>query len=193
MKKNLATILAAALLAAAAGGASAQTYTLDPNHTYPSLEFKHLGVSTWRGKFNKATGKVVLDRAAKTGTVDVTIDPASIDFGHDTMNGHARGENWFKVEQNPTITYKGNITRFEGDQPVQVEGQLTMLGVTKPVTLQMTNFRCIQHPMLKREMCGGDATATVNRREFGLNPGAPSAAISDEIKLALQVEGLREQ
>ena len=190
MKKNLASILAAALLAAA-GGASAQTYTLDPNHTYPSVEFKHLGVSTFRGKFNKTSGKVVLYRAAKTGTVDVSIDPASIDFGHDTMNSHARGENWFKVDQHPTITFKGNVSRFDGDQPAQVDGQLTMLGVTKPVTLQLSGFRCIQHPMLKREMCGGDATTTISRREFGLNPSAGS--VSDDVKLALQIEGLREQ
>lgn len=191
--RTTAALLAALALSTAAGAASAQSYTLDPNHTHPSVEFKHLGVSTFRGHFSKTTGKVTLDRAAKTGTVEVNIDPASIDFGVPVMNGHARGENWFKTEQFPTITYKGTVSRFDGDAPVQVDGQLTMLGVTRPVTLQMASFKCIQHPMLKREMCGGDATATINRRDFGLNPGAPTTAVSDEVKLLLQVEGLRDQ
>ena len=193
MIKKAAFSLLAAALSTVAGAAAAQTYNLDANHTHPSVEFRHLGVSTWRGKFNKTSGKVVLDRAGKTGTVDVTIDPSSIDFGVPAMNEHARGDNWFKVAQHPTITYKGKISRFDGDQPVQVDGELTMLGTTKPVTLKLASFKCIQHPMLKREMCGGDATATINRREFGLNPKSPDSAISDEVKLALQFEGLLDQ
>ena len=154
-----AAVVTALVLSTLASGASAQaqSYTLDPSHTYPSVEFSHMGVSTWRGKFTKAAGKVMLDRAAQAGTVEVTIDPASIDFGHQTMNSHARGENWFKTEQFPTITFQGKLARFNGEAPTQVDGQLTMLGVTRPVTLQLASFKCIQHPMLKREMCGADA------------------------------------
>ncbi|MBF6842446.1 YceI family protein, partial [Acinetobacter baumannii] len=126
-----------------------------------------LQMSTFRGKFTRTTGKVVLDRAAGTGTVDVTIDPASIDFGVPAMNANARGSDWFNVGQFPTITYKGTISRFDGDQPAQVDGELTMLGVTRPVRLQMTSFRCMQHAVLKREMCGGDATGVLDRRDFG--------------------------
>ena len=187
-----AAVVTALVLSTLASGASAQaqSYTLDPSHTYPSVEFSHMGVSTWRGKFTKAAGKVMLDRAAQAGTVEVTIDPASIDFGHQTMNSHARGENWFKTEQFPTITYQGKLARFNGEAPTQVDGQLTMLGVTRPVTLQLASFKCIQHPMLKREMCGGDATGVVNRRDFNLGPA--SGSVPQEIKLLLQVEGVRD-
>lgn len=187
-----AAVLTALALSTLASGASAQaqSYTLDPSHTYPSIEFSHMGVSTWRGKFTKAAGKVMLDRAAQAGTVEVTIDPASIDFGHQTMNSHARGENWFKTEQFPTITFQGKLARFNGEAPTQVDGQLTMLGVTRPVTLQLASFKCIQHPMLKREMCGGDATGVVNRRDFNLGPA--SGSVPQEIKLLLQVEGVRD-
>ena len=192
--KRIIAPLVAVLLGVAATGASAQTasYTLDPTHTFPTIEFSHLGVSTWKGKFTKSTGKVMFDRAAKTGTVDVAIDPASLDFGVATMNGHAKGDNWFKVEQFPTITYKGQLAKFNGEVPTAVEGQLTMMGVTRPVTLQLTQFKCIQHPMLKRELCGGDATATVNRRDFGIT-NLPAAVVGDEVKISLQVEGLRDQ
>lgn len=190
--KQATTALAALVISTMAGGASAQvqSYSLDPNHTFPSVEFSHMGVSTWRGKFTKTSGKVMLDRSAKAGSVDVTIDPASIDFGHATMNGHARGDNWFKTEQFPTITYKGKLGGFNGDVPMQIDGELTMLGVTRPVTLQLASFKCIQHPMLKREMCGGDATGMVNRRDFNLGP--TSGSVPQEIKLVLQVEGVRD-
>ena len=193
MKKFVATAVAGLVLSALAAGASAQSqsYTLDPSHTYPSIEFSHMGVSTWRGKFTKASGKVLLDRAAKTGSVDVAIDPASIDFGHSAMNGHARGDNWFKTEQFPAIAYKGTLAGFNGDAPTQVDGQLTMMGVTRPVTLQLASFKCIQHPMLKREVCGGDAVGTVNRKEFNLGPSTGS--VPAEIKLMLQVEGVLDQ
>lgn len=196
MKRMIAPLVAA-LLGTAATGAAAQTaqtasYTLDPMHTFPSVEFSHFGVSTWKGKFTKTAGKVTLDRAARTGTVDVTIDPSSLDFGVPVMNGHARGESWFNVEKFPTITYKGQLAKFNGDVPTAVEGQLTMMGVTRPVTLQLTQFKCITHPMNKRDMCGGDATATLNRRDFNIT-NLPAAAVGDEIKLTLQVEGFRDQ
>lgn len=179
----------AALAVLATGSAFAQTYTIDPSHTYPSFEADHMGISFWRGKFNKTSGTVTLDRAAKTGTLDISIDPNSIDFGHDKMNEHAKGEKLFNVAQHPTIMYKGRAIRFEGDTPVAVEGDLTMLGVTKPVPLKIGKFKCIEHPMLKREVCGADASAEFKRSDFGMDYGLPR--FSPEVKLAIQVEAVK--
>ena len=181
--------LAAALLAISTTSAFAQTYTIEPNHTYPSFEADHMGISLWRGKFTKTSGTVTLDRALKTGLVDIKIDADSLDFGHAKMNEHAKSKDMFNVTQHPTITYKGKSIKFNGDTPVAVEGDLTMLGVTKPVTLNINKFKCIPHPMLKREVCGADATAQFNRTDFGLSYGTPMFA--PEVKLAIQVEALK--
>lgn len=181
--------LFAALLAVAATSAFAQSYNIDPNHTYPSFEADHMGISVWRGKFTKTSGKVTLDRAAKTGTLDIEIAADSIDFGHAQMNEHAKGKDMFDVEKYPTITYKGKSIRFVGDKPVAVEGDLTLLGVTKPVKLSINKFKCIQHPMLKREVCGADATAYFKRTDFGLNYATPM--LSPDVKLAIQVEAIK--
>ena len=188
---QLKAIAAAALaLASVSAFAAPTTYNIEPNHTYPSFEADHMGISFWRGKFNKSSGTIVLDRAAKTGTVDITIDTASLDFGHDKMNDHAKGKDMFNVEKFPTATYKGKSIKFNGDTPVAVEGELTLLGVTKPVTLTINKFKCIQHPMFKREACGADASATFNRADFGLDYGV-KMGFSPEVKLAIQVEALK--
>jgi polyisoprenoid-binding protein YceI len=181
--------IAAALAAASAVSAFAATYTIDPSHTYPSFEADHMGISVWRGKFTKTSGTIHFDRAAKTGTADITIDANSLDFGHTKLNEHAKSKDMFNVEQFPTITYKGKAFKFEGDTPVAVEGDLTMLGVTKPVTLKINKFKCIPHPMLKREVCGADATAEFKRTDFGLGYGTPM--FSPDVKLAIQVEALK--
>ncbi len=181
--------LVAAVIAVASASAFAQTYNIEPNHTFPSFEADHMGISVWRGKFTKTAGNVTLDRAAKTGTLDIKIDANSLDFGHAKMNDHAKGKDMFNVEQFPTITYKGKSIKFNGDTPVAVEGDLTLLGVTKPVTLAINKFKCIQHPMFKREVCGADATAEFKRTDFGLNYGTPKFA--PEVKLAIQVEALK--
>lgn len=179
-----------AALAISAAPAFAQTYNIEPGHTYPSFEADHMGISVWRGKFNKTSGKVVLDRAAKTGTVDITIDASSIDFGHEKMNEHAKSKDIFNVAQFPTATYKGTSIKFEGDTPVAVEGNFTLLGVTKPLTLKINKFKCIQHPMLKREVCGADASAEFKRTDFGLNY-AIAYGFAPEVKLAIQVEAVK--
>lgn len=185
---KIAKLIAAALLISTAP-AFAQTYNIESNHTYPSFEADHMGISVWRGKFNKTSGKIVLDRAAKTGTVDITIDANSLDFGHEKMNEHAKGKDMFNVAQFPTATYKGTSIKFDGDTPVAVIGELTMLGVTKPVTLTINKFKCIQHPMFKKEACGADASAEFKRTDFGLNYGTPRFA--PEVKLAIQVEAIK--
>jgi polyisoprenoid-binding protein YceI len=184
-----AQILIATLLAASATSAIAATYNIDPTHTYPSFEADHMGLSVWRGKFDKTSGTVDLDRAAKTGALEVKIDAASVDFGLEAMNKHARDEAMFNVAKFPTITYTSKSFKFEGDQLVAVDGELTMLGVTKPVALKVNKFKCIMHPRYKKEVCGADATAEFKRSDFGLNYGLP--AFSPEVKLAIQIEAIK--
>lgn len=184
-----AQILIATLLAASATSAIAATYNIDPTHTYPSFEADHMGLSVWRGKFDKTSGTVNLDRAAKTGALDVKIDAASVDFGLEAMNKHAKDESMFNVAKFPTITYTSKSFKFDGEQLVAVDGELTMLGVTKPVALKVNKFKCIMHPRYKREVCGADAKAEFKRSDFGLNYGLP--AFSPEVKLAIQVEAIK--
>jgi polyisoprenoid-binding protein YceI len=159
--------VAAAGVASAAQGAP-EMYTLDPAHTYPSFEAPHMEqLSLWRGKFNRSSGKMMLDRQNKTGTVDVTIDTTSVDFGLDLMNRSALGPDYFNVEKYPTATYKGTLL-FNGDTPTELKGELTLLGITKPVNLKINWFKCIHHPMLKRDLCGTDAYAEIDRRDWGM-------------------------
>lgn len=183
-----ATFTAFALIAAPS---FAQSYKIESGHTYPSFEADHMGISVWRGKFTKTEGDVNLDRAAKTGTMNITIDANSIDFGHAKMNEHAKSKDMFNVEKFPSVTYKGTSMKFDGDQLVAVEGELTMMGVTKPVALKINKFKCIMHPMLKREVCGADASATFNRADFGLTYGI-NYGFAPEVKLAIQVEAIKQ-
>jgi len=190
MKPNVFAVLIASTFAASSAWAS--NYTIDPSHTYPSFEADHLGgLSNWRGKFNKSSGKVVYDKAAKTGSVDITIDTASIDFGHDKMNEHAKGADMFDVVKYPTAVYKGKLTQFNGETPGAVEGQLTLHGITKPVNLTINQFKCMQHPMLKREFCGADATGTFMRDEFGIDYGK-QYGFNQRVTLRIQVEALKD-
>jgi polyisoprenoid-binding protein YceI len=186
--------LSIALLAAAAtvGSAfAADTYAIDPSHTYPSFEADHFGgLSVWRGKFTKTEGTIVLDRAAKSGTVDLTIDPASIDFGNAKLDEHAKGAEMFDVAKFPSAGYKGKIV-FKGDTPTSVDGQLTLHGVTKPVKLTINKFKCMVNPMLKKEVCGADASATFKRSDFGVSYGE-SYGFNMDVKLAIQVEGIKQ-
>lgn len=168
--------------------ALAQTYQIDPAHTYPSFEASHMGISVWRGKFNRSSGTVTLDRAAKSGSVEIQIDAASINFGHAQLEEHARGPDFFNVERFPTVTYKGTIASWNGDAPAAVEGELTLLGQSRPVTLSIHAFKCIEHPMFKREVCGADASASFRRSDFGMSYGLPRHG--DDIRLAIQVEAL---
>jgi polyisoprenoid-binding protein YceI len=165
-------------------------YDIDPHHTYPSFEADHLGISKWRGKMNKTTGKVTVDRAAGTGTLELSIDLSSIDFGHEAMNTWARGKDFFDVAKHPTATYKGRLTGFANDAPTRVEGELTMRGVTRPVPIEIHSFRCIPHPMLRtRELCGADATASFQRDAFGLDAGK-AYGFKMNVDLRIQVEAL---
>jgi polyisoprenoid-binding protein YceI len=148
------------------------TYNIDSNHTYPTFEADHLGgLSYWRGKVNSTSGTVTLDKEAQSGTVNVTMDMKTIDFGHQGLNDHAQTPDLFDTAQFPTATYTGRLTNFRNGAPTAVEGELTLHGVTKPLTLTINKFMCKEHPMQRREVCGADASATLNRGDFGVNFG----------------------
>jgi polyisoprenoid-binding protein YceI len=185
--------LPVAMLALMTGSAIAApvTYDVDPNHTYPSFEADHFGgLSVWRGKFDKSSGTIVFDKDKASGTVDITIDAASIDFGHAKLNDHAKSPEIFDVAKFPTATYKGTLAKFKDGAPTEVEGQLTLHGVTKPVKLTINQFKCMVNPMSKKEVCGADASATFNRSDFGVNFG-DKFGFKQEVKLQIQVEGVR--
>ena len=188
----IAASVAAASILSLSPAFAADTYQLDPSHTYPSFAADHFGgLSVWRGKFTKTTGTVTLDRRNKTGTVDVTIDPASIDTGNATLNDHLKGDKFFDVSKYPTAVYKGTQIKFDGDQPVEVIGTLTLRGVTKPVDLKIKSFKCMPHPMLHREVCGVEADADFPRDEFGLDFGK-TYGFNMDTKLEIQAEGVKQ-
>jgi polyisoprenoid-binding protein YceI len=189
MYKALIASLPLALLGTAV--AAPVTYNLDPGHTYPSFEADHMGgLSVLRGKFNSSSGKVVFDKEAKTGTVEVNVDTSSLDFGHDKLNEHAKGPDMFNVQKFPTATFKGKLAQFKGDAPGAIEGQLTLNGVTKPVTLKINQFLCKQHPMLKKEVCGADAEGTINRSDFGISYGQ-NFGFKMDVKLRIEAEAVK--
>lgn len=182
------SLIAAALISAALPAAAA-SYTVDKDHTYPSFEFPHMGISWWRGKFTRASGKVNYDAAARTGDVNIVVQAASIDFGHKSMNEHAVGPDWLNTEQFPTLSYVGKL-QFQGDKPVAVDGNLNFMGTTRPLLLKMNSFQCIQHPFFKREVCGADAEGELNRADYGLKAGAEGD--QGRVRLRIQVEAMKD-
>jgi polyisoprenoid-binding protein YceI len=185
-----AILLAGALsLTAVSALAAPVTYNVDPAHTYPSFEADHMGgLSVWRGKFNSSSGKIVLDKDAKTGTVEITIDTTSLDFGNDKLNEHAKKEGkMFDVANFPTATYKGKVSKWGAKGPEEVTGDLTLHGVTKPVTLKINQFLCKDSPMTKKEVCGADASGTFNRFDFGITYG-DNFGFKPDVKLLIEVE-----
>ncbi len=168
------------------------SYTIDPTHTYPSFEADHMGVSVWRGKVNKNSGTVVLDKAAGTGSVEITIDLASIDFGLPALNTWAKGKDFFSVKKSPRATYKGTLEKFVEGSPTQVSGALTLNGQTHPVNLTIQRFKCVPHPMLKRELCGADASGSFKRDAFGLSAGK-DYGFNMDVALRIQVEAIAAQ
>lgn len=188
-------ILCALATTSTAAIAAPATYKVDPEHTYPSFEADHFGgLSVWRGKFNETSGTIVFDREAQAGTVDVTIDTKSIDLGHEKLYSHLTGADagMLDIAKFPTATYKGKLAKFKDGAPTEVQGELTLHGVTKPVTLTIDSFKCMMHPMKKVEVCGADARGTFNRDDFGINWGK-AFGFRMETKLAIQVEALKAQ
>lgn len=187
------TTLVAVLLATAfstAALAAPESYVIDPTHTFPRFSYSHLGYSTQLSRFNKTSGKIVYDPVAKTGSVDVSIDMKSVDTGFEMFNGHIQGADFLDTAQFPTATFKSTKVRFEGDKPVAADGQLTIKGVTKPVTLTLTSFLKMPHPMMKRDAIGANATTVIKRSEF--NAGKLAPHVGDEVTLSIAVEAIRE-
>jgi polyisoprenoid-binding protein YceI len=169
--------------------AAPMTYTVDSAHTYPSFEVDHSGgVSVWRGKFNSTSGTITMDKEAQTGSVDISIDMASIDFGHDGLNGHTTGTDpgMLNVAEFPTATYSGRLVGWQNGAPTAVEGELTMHGVTLPVNLEIQEFRC-GAGRGGGETCGADAYAEFDRADFGVNFAA-SFGFDMGVVLRIQVE-----
>jgi polyisoprenoid-binding protein YceI len=186
---NRIVLASIAALVSASAFAAPVTYILDPAHTYPSFEADHMGgLSVWRGKFTSTSGKVVYDKAAKSGSIDVTVDMSSVDFGMPKLNEHAKSSELFDVTKYPTATFSGKFTKFNGDAPAEAQGTFTMHGVAKPLTLTINSFLCKPNPMTKKEVCGADASATFNRSDFGVNFG-DKYGFKQEVKLQIQVEG----
>ena len=183
-------VLAVAALAVGVSVQAADNYTIDSRHTYPVFEVNHLGFSTQRGRFNKSEGKIVLDSAAKSGSVELKIETASIDMGFEKWDEHMKSPDFFDVAKHPAITFKSTKLNFDGDKLVGANGEMTLLGVTKPVTLALSGFRCGEHPMLKKIVCGVDVMTTIKRSDFGMKYGIP--AIGDEVKLIVPVEAIKD-
>lgn len=188
MALKFAAFIAAMGLALPA--AAEQSYTIDPDHTYPGFEVNHLGFSNMRGTFTSTRGKIVIDRQALSGSVDITVDTGSVFTGHEKRDKHLRGEEFFNVARFPTMTFRSTKLRFHKGEPNGAEGELTLLGKTRPVTLTITGFNCGEHPITRKPACGANAIATIKRSEFGM--GAYVPAVSDEIKLYIGVEAYRD-
>ena len=188
MKRGIAAT--AALLALSFGNtasAEPKRYELDPQHSFPSFAFSHMGLSVWRGKFDRTKGTVILDRAARRGSVDIHVDPASINFGLQVMNDKARSDDFFNVAKYPHATYRGDIV-FDGDTPVAVDGSITLLGVSKPLKLKIRSFKCAPNPMTRVEICGADVGATVNWGEYGMKLSQYGQGDAGLVQLDIQVE-----
>ena len=168
---------------------AADSYTIDSAHTYPHFSISHLGFSTMQGRFDKTSGTVTLDRAAKSGSVDITIETASISTGFAKRDEHLKSPDFFNAAEFPSITYKSTAIHFKGDTPASVDGNLTISGVTKPVTLTVDAFNCGTNPMSKKDECGAAASTQIKRSDFGVKYGVPN--IGDDVKLVFEIEAIK--
>lgn len=189
MSPNRILPIVLAALAAAPAAARPVTYEIDPTHTYPSFEADHMGMSVWRGKFNHTSGQVLFDKDAGSGHVSLTVDMASADFGLDALDAEMAKPQYFDTARHPTATYEGALAGFIDGKPTRVDGTLTFRGVSRPVTLEIRSFKCMPHPMFKRDWCGADAYATFNRADFGMDAGR-DWGFRMEVALRIQVEAL---
>ena len=187
------TVLATAALVGLVGVAQAQSasYAIDPTHTFATFEISHFGASVNRGRFDKKTGSVTLDKAGKTGKVEISIDTTSINSGTAAFDKHLQSADLFDVAKHPTIKFVGDKFTFDGDKVTSVAGNLTLLGKTAPVTLKANQFACYQSPMLKREVCGGDFETTLDRTVFGMNYGV-DWGFPKNVRIVVQVEAVKQ-
>ena len=190
--KKMSQLVSALIFAitASAAFAAPETYVLDGSHTFPRFSYSHLGYSTQLSRFNTTTGKVVFDKAAKTGSVDVEIDTKSVDTGSTLFNEHIQGEDFLDTTKYPKAIFKSTKVVFEGEKPVKIEGNLTIKGVTKPVTLTVTSFQAMPHPMQKKDAIGANAYTTIKRTEFNAGKYAPH--VGDEVRIDIALEAIKQ-
>jgi polyisoprenoid-binding protein YceI len=186
---RLAVAIALSSLAGVSNAAP-KNFVIDTTHTAPRFEYSHFGYSRQMHRFDNTTGRVVMDREAKTGSVDVTIDATSVNTGYALFDQHIQAEDFFDTARYPTITFKSTKVEFKGDLPATVTGDLTIKGVTRPVTLTVTSFHAMPHPMLKRDAIGADATSQIKRSDFNMGKYAPH--VSDEVTLSIALEAVKE-
>jgi polyisoprenoid-binding protein YceI len=167
-----------------------ETYIIDGTHTLPRFSYSHFGYSTQLSRFDKTSGKIVLDRQAKTGSVEVTIDTLSVNTGYPLFNEHIQGEDFLHTAKYPTATFTSNKLTFEGENLVAVDGTLTLKGISKPLTLTVTSFQCMPHPILKKDACGANATTVVKRTDFNMGKYAPN--VGDDVTITIPVEAVKE-
>ena len=187
IKQLVAVAIAASSFAAVA---APETYVMDGSHTFPRFSYSHFGYSTQLSHFDKTSGKIVIDKAAKSGSVDVTIDMKSVNTGSALFNGHIQGEDFLDTAKFPTATYKSTKVNFDGDKVASVEGNLTLKGITKPVTLSVVSFQCMPHPMVKKDACGATATTKVKRTDFNMGKNAPY--VGDEVTIDIAFEAVKQ-
>lgn len=187
--KTLVAALAFATVTAPALAAP-ETYRLDAGHTFPRFSYSHFGFSTQLSRFNRTTGTVTLDRAARTGAVDISIDTTSVDTGFAVFDEHIQAEDFLDTAKHPTATFRSSKVVFSGDTPTAVEGVLTLKGVSRPVTLKVTSFQAMPHPILKKDAIGANATVTVKRTDFNMGKYAPH--VGDDVTIDVAVEAIRE-
>jgi polyisoprenoid-binding protein YceI len=192
MVRSLAAVSAALAFALLIGSApAAEIYIIDPVHSQPMFEVQHMGFSMQRGSFNRVAGRVTLDRAGGRGSIDVTIDTTSVRTIDPRLDERVKGEDFFDIAHHPTMTFRSSKLNFEGDRITGAEGELTMLGVTRPVALKVSNFACGEHPINKRAMCGAEVTTTIKRSAWGMNAGIPKA-VGDDVRITIPIEAYRE-
>jgi polyisoprenoid-binding protein YceI len=187
MKKLL---LLSLLLAATGAQAAAETYVIDSNHTKPRFSYSHFGYSTQQSRFDTATGKITIDKGAKQGSLDIVIDTTSVSTGYALFNEHIQGADFFDTAKFPTATFKSSKVNFKDDKVSSVDGTLTIKGISKPVTLTVTSFMCMPHPMAKKDACGANASTVVKRSDFNMGKHVPY--VSDEVTIDIAVEAIKE-
>jgi len=185
-----ASLAVLALAVALPAAAVEETYAIDPVHSQPMFEVLHMGFSIQRGSFTKSSGRITLDREKKQGTIEVVIDAASIRTIDPRLDTHVKGEDFFNVAKYPTIVFRSTRLSFEGERVVGVDGELTLLGVTKPVTLSVQSEHCGEHPFNKKPMCGAEAAATVKRSDWGMKYGLPKA-VADDVRIVIPIEAYK--
>ncbi len=194
MKKNTAVKLLSlgtlSLALAAPAFSAPEVFTIDNSHTYPRFSYNHMGFSTQLSRFNKTSGKIVFDKEAKTGSVDIVIDMKSVDTGFALFDEHIQAADFFDTARYPTATFKSTRVNFNGDKPSTIEGNLTIKGITKPAVLTVTSFQAVPHPMLKKDAIGANAYTIVKRSDFNMGKNVP--AVSDEVRIDIALEAVKQ-